>query len=205
MGKQWKQWQTLFSWAPKSLGRKAMTNLDSILKSRDITLATNVCLVKAMFLSSSHVWMRVLNYKDSWVVKNWCFWTVVWEKTLESPLDCKENQSVHSKGNQSWIFIGRTDADAETPILWHLMQRTDSFEKSLIWQVEGGRKGWDDWMVSLTHWTWVWVNSGVADGQGKLVCCSPWGHKESDTTKRLNWLNWLWLRKFKVYFKEYLT
>ena len=68
--------------------------------------------------SSSHVWMWELDYKESWVLKNWCFWTVVLEKTLESPLDCKEIQPVHPKGNQSWIFIGRTDAEAETPILW---------------------------------------------------------------------------------------
>ena len=98
------------------LGRKAMTNLDSILKSRDITLPTKVHLVKYFF--SSHVWMWELDYKESWVLKNWCFWTVVLEKTLESPLNCKEIQPVHPKGDQSWIFIGRADAEAETPILW---------------------------------------------------------------------------------------
>ena len=99
------------------LGRKAVTNLDSILKSRDIALPTKVHLVKAGF-SSSHVWMWELNYKESWAPKNWCFWTVVLEKILESPLDSKEIQPVHSKGNQSWVFIGRTDAEADTPILW---------------------------------------------------------------------------------------
>ena len=131
-GKKWKQWEALFSWAPKSLqmvtsamksrrlilGRKAMTNLDSTLKSRDIALSTKVQLVKAMFFSSSHVWMWELDYKESWVTKNWCSVTVVLEKTLQSPLDCKEIQPVHPKGNQSWIFIGRTDAEAKTPILW---------------------------------------------------------------------------------------
>ena len=100
------------------LGRKAMINPDSILNSRDITLSTKTCLVKAMVFSSSHVWMWELNYKESWVLKNWCFWTEVLEKTLESPLDCKEIQPVHPKGVQSWIFIGRTDAEAETPIRW---------------------------------------------------------------------------------------
>ena len=95
-----------------------MTNLDSILKSRDTALPTKVCLVKAMVFSSSHVWMWELNFKESWALKNWCFWTFVLEKTLESPLDCKKIQPVHPKGNQSWIFIGRTDAKAETPILW---------------------------------------------------------------------------------------
>ena len=99
------------------LGGKAMTNLDSILKIRDITLPTKVHLVKASF-SSSHVWMWELDYKERWAQKNWCFWTVELEKTLESPLNCKEIQPVHPKGNQCWIFIGRIDAEAETPILW---------------------------------------------------------------------------------------
>ena len=99
------------------LGRKAMTNLDSIFKSRDITLPTKIHLVKAMVFPSSHIWMWELDYKESWVLKNWCFWTVVLEKTLESPLDWKKIKPVNSK-NQSWIFIGRTDAEAETPILW---------------------------------------------------------------------------------------
>ena len=126
------------------LGRKAVTNLDSILKSRDITLPTEVYLVKAMFFSSSHVWMWALHYKESWVLKNWCFWTVVLEMTLESTLDCKEIQPVNPKGNQSWILIGRTDAEAKAPIFGHLMGRTDSFEK--IWMLgktEGRRRrGW---------------------------------------------------------------
>ena len=132
MGKQWKQWQTLFSWAPKItvdsdwsheikrhflLGRKAMTHLDSILKSRDITLPTKVCIVKAMvFPVVMYGWMWQLDNKKGCVPKNWRFWIVVLEKTLESPLDRKEIKPVHPKGNQPWIFIGRTDAEA--PILW---------------------------------------------------------------------------------------
>ena len=95
-----------------------MTNLDSIFKSRDLTLSTNVCLVKATVFSSGHVSMCELDYKESWAPKNWCFWTVVLEKILESPLDCKEIQPVHPKGDQSWVFFGRTDAEAEAPILW---------------------------------------------------------------------------------------
>ena len=100
------------------LGRQVMTNLDSILKSRDITLPTNVPSSQGYDFSSSHVWMWELDCKESWAPKNWCFWTVVLEKTLESPLDCKEIQPVHPKGDQSWVFIGGADAEAETPVLW---------------------------------------------------------------------------------------
>ena len=95
-----------------------MTNLDSILKSRDITLPTKVHTVKTMFFSSSHVMMQELDHKEGWVLKNWGFWTVVLENTLESPLDCKEIKPVIPKENRLWIFIGRTVAKAETPILW---------------------------------------------------------------------------------------
>ena len=98
------------------LGRKAMTNLSSLLKSRDI--ANKGPSSQSYGFSSSHVQMWELDYKESWALKDWCFWTVVLEKTLESPLDCEEIQSVYPKGNQSWIFIGRTDAEAETPIFW---------------------------------------------------------------------------------------
>ena len=95
-----------------------MTNLDSILKSRDITLPTNVLLSQGYGFSSSHVWMWELDCEEGWAVKNWCFWTVVLEKTLETPLDFKEIQPVHPKGDQSWVFIGRIDVEAETPIFW---------------------------------------------------------------------------------------
>ena len=102
-------------------GREAMTTLDSILKSntkRDITLPKKGPSSQSCGFSSSHVWKWELDYKESWMLKNWCFWTEMLEKTLESPLDCKEIKPVNPKGNQSWIFIGRTDAKAETPILW---------------------------------------------------------------------------------------
>ena len=94
--------------------------------------------------STSHVWIWVLDYKESWVPKNWCFWTVVLKKTLESPLDCKDMQPVHPKGNQSWVFIGRTDIEAETQYFGHLMWRADSFEKTLmLGKIEGRRRrGW---------------------------------------------------------------
>ena len=99
------------------LGRKAMTNLESMLKSRDITLPTKVHLVKAIVFPVV-MYGCELDYKESWAPKNWCFWTVVLEKTLESSLDCKEIQPVHPKGNLSWVFIAKTDAEAETSILW---------------------------------------------------------------------------------------
>ena len=119
-------------------------------------------------------------------LKNWCFWTVVVEKTLESPLDCKEIQPVHSKGNQSWVFIGRNDAEAETPILWPpdakswLIGKDPDAGKRLKVGGEGDDRGWDRWMASPTHWAWVWVD-------GELACYSPWDRKELDATVRLNW------------------
>ena len=100
------------------LGRKAMTNLDSILKSRDITWLTKVHTVKAMIFSSSHIWMWELNHKEGWVLKIWCFWSMVLEKILESPLDSKEIKPINPKGNQSWIFTGRIDAEVEASTLW---------------------------------------------------------------------------------------
>ena len=123
------------------LGRKVMTNLHSILKSRDITLPTKVCLGQSYGFSGSHVWMWELDYKEIWMLKNWCFWTVVLEKTLETPLDCEEIQAVHPKGNQSWIFIERTDVEAETPILWPPDAKSWLIWKTLmLGKIEGRRK-----------------------------------------------------------------
>ena len=137
-----------------NLGRKVMTNLDSILKSRDITLSTKVCLVKAMVFSSSHVWMWDMDYKESWTLKNWCFWTAVLEKTLESPLDFKEIQAVHPKGDQSWVFIGRTDVDTETRIFWPPDVKSWLIGKDLmLGKIEGRRRrGWQRmrWLDGIT-------------------------------------------------------
>ena len=121
-----------------------MNNLDSILKSRDITLSTKVRLVKAIVFSSIHVWMLELDYKESWVLKNWCFWPVVLGKTLESPLDCKEIQPVHPKGDQSWVFIGGTDVEGEIPILWLPDAKSLLISKTLmLGKIEGRRRrGW---------------------------------------------------------------
>ena len=136
------------------LGKKVMTNLGSILKSRDITLLTRVHLVKAMVFPYC-IWICELDCKESWVSKNWCFWTVVLQKTLESLLDSKEIQPVHPKGDQSWIFIGRTDVEAETPILWPL-----NTKNWLIWKDLDAEKDWgqkekgmtEDEMVGWHHW-----------------------------------------------------
>ena len=171
-----------------------MTNLDSILKSRDITLSTKVHLVKAGF-SSGHVWMWELDCKESWAPKNWCFWTVVLEKTLESPLDCKEIQPVHPKGDQSWVFIGRTDVEAETPVLW-----PPHVKSWLIGKDPDAGKDWRQEEKGMTEVEMVgwhhWLNGheyesalGGSEGQGSLACCSPLNHKESYTTE---WLNNKW-------------
>ena len=134
-----------------------MTNLDSILKSRDSTLEN-----QSSGFSSSHVWMWELDYKESWVLKNWCFWTVVLEKTLESPLKCKEIQPVYPKGNQSWTFIGR--AGAEINILATWCEELTLWKRPWCWGRlrtggEGANRGWDGWMASLTRWTGVWTSS----------------------------------------------
>ena len=157
-----------------------MTSLDSILKSRDITLPTKVCVSQSYCFSSGHVWMWELDHKESWAPKNWCFGTVVLEKTLESPLDCKEIQRVHPKGNQSWVFI-RTDAKAETPILW-----PPDVKNWLIGKDPDAGKDWrreekgttEDEMVGWHH---------RPDGQGGLACCDSGGCKELNATEWANW------------------
>ena len=137
--------------------------------------------------------MWELDYKESWVVKNWCFWMVILEKTLESPLDCKEIQSVHPKGDQSWVFIGRTDAEAETPTL-----RPPHVKSWLIGKDPDAGRDWGKeekgttedkmagWHYRLDGHEFEWT-LGVGDGRGGLACCGSRGHKESDTTEWLNW------------------
>ena len=132
--------------------------------------------------------------KESWALKNWCFWTVVLEKTLESPLDCKEIQPVYPKGNRSWLFIGRTDVEAETPILWPPDAKNWLLRKDWCWERlkaggEGDNRGWDGWMASLTWWTWVWVGSGSWWWTGKPDTLEPMGSQRvgHDWATELNW------------------
>ena len=160
-------------------------------------MPSKFCLIKVLShqssgFSSGHVWMWELDYKESWALKNWCIWTVVLEKTLESPLDSKEIQPIHTKGNQSWIFIGRTDAEAETPTLWPA-----DAKNWLIWkdpnagkdwsQEEKGKTGWDDWMAC--QWTWVWVNSRSWWWTGKAGVLQSMGSQRvrHDRETELNW------------------
>ena len=163
-----------------------MTNLDSILKSRNITLPTKVHLSKLWFFH--HVWRWELDYKESWTLKNWCFWTMVLEKTFESTLNYKGIQPVHPKGNQSWIFIGRTDVETETLILW-----PPDGKNWLIWKDPDAGKDWRQEEKGMTEDDMVgWHHRlngqefeqtrGKSEGQGSLACCSPWGCKELDMT-----------------------
>ena len=144
--------------------------------------------------------MWELDYKESWVPKNWCFWTVVLEKTLESPLDCKEIWPVNPKGDQSWVFVGRTDVEAATPILW-----PPDVKSWLIWKDPNAGRDWGQekgmtedkmagWHHRLNVCEFEWT-LGVGDGQGSLVWCGLWGLKELDTTEWMNWTehNWFFI------------
>ena len=135
--------------------------------------------------SSSHVWIWELEHKENWMLKNWCFWTVVLKKTLESPSDWKETKPVHPKGNQSWIFVGRTDAETETPILWP-PDGKNWLERSWCWESlkVGGqedKRGWDGWMASLTWWAWVWAGS-------VSWWWTAWHDADHGVTKSQTWL-----------------
>ena len=211
MGKQWKQWETLFFWSPKSLQmvtaamklnfmkflapwKKSYDQSRQLIKKQTHYIANSCPSSKSYGFSSSHVGIWELDYKESWVPKNWCFWTVlVLEKTLESPLDCKEIRPVHPKGTQAWIFIGRTHAEAEAPTLW-----PPDMKSWLIWKDPDAGKDWgqeekgmtEDEMVGWHHWLdgpGFGCTPGVGDGQGGLACCGSWGPKDMDMTEWLNW------------------
>ena len=212
MGKQWKKWQTLFSSAPKSLqmvtAARKLKDACSLEENYDkpieyIKKQRHYCADIGLYSQRygfyrSHVWMWELDHKESWAPKNWCFWTVVLAKTLESLLDCKEIQPVHPKGNQSWIFTGRTDAEAETPILcppdsknWLIGKDPDTGKD---WgQEEKGMTEMVGWHHQLSGHGFGWI-PGVGGGQGGMACCSSWGCKEWDMTEWLNWTEQIGIR-----------
>ena len=211
-----KEWQILFWGAPKSLqmviaamklrrlflGRKAMTTRQHIQKQRHY-FANKGPSSQGYGFSSSHIWMWEFDHKESWAPKNWCFWTVVLENTLESPLDCKEIQPVHSKGNQSWISIGRTDAEAEIQFLW-----PPDANNWVTGKDPDARKDWrqkekwatEDEMVGWHHQLDGHVfeqTPRAGDRQGSLVCSSPWRCKfRHDWTTELTALWWMKIRSF---------
>ena len=190
--------ERLFSWAPKSLQmmtaamklktlapwKKSYDQPRQHIKKQRHHLANKEPSSQSSGFSNSHVWMWELDCKENWVPKNWCFWTVVLEKTLESPLDCKEIKLVHPKGNQSCLFIGRTDAEVETPILW---QRPWWWER--LKAGGEGDKGWDGWMTSLTQWTWIWASSRSWWWTGKPGMLQSMGLQRvgHDWVIELNW------------------
>ena len=175
-------------------GRKAMTNVDSIFKSRDITLSTRVCSSQSLGFFNSHVWMWELDYKESWVLKNWCFWSVVLEKTLESPLDCKEIQPVPIlKELSPGYTLEGLMLKLKLQYFGHLMRRTH-WKRPWCWERlraggDGDNWGWDGWMASLTQQIWVWVNSGSWWWTRKpgMLQSMGWQRVRHNWATELNW------------------
>ena len=212
MGQQWKHWQTLCSWAPKPLQMvtaamklKDYCSLEeklwqpscfSLLKSTDITANKGLSSQSYSF-SNSHVWIWELDHKKGWVLKNWCFRTVVLEKTLESPMDCKEIKPINPKGNQSWILNTHWkewwwSQSSKTLASW--CEEVTHWKRTRCWErlkaeVEGDNRGWDGWMASPTQWTWVWASSWSWWWTGKPGMLQSMGLQRvrHDWATELNW------------------
>ena len=169
-----------------------MTNLDSTFKKQRHHFADKGPCIQSYDFSSSHVQISELDGKEDWVLKNWCFQTVVMEKILESPLDSKEINPVSPKGNLPWIFIGRTGAEAEAPVLWPPDAKSQLIgtKTQMLGKIEGGRRGgWEDKLARCHRW----LNGhefeqtlAESEGQGNLACCSSWSCEESDMAEQLN-------------------
>ena len=204
-----KQWETLFFGAPKSLQMvTALMKLKDVCSLGDDQPRQHFKKERHYFankgpssqgydFSSGHVRMWELDYKESWVLKNWCFWAVMFETTPESPMDCKEIHPVHPKGDQSWVFVGRTDVEAETNTLATWCKGLTHLKRPWCWERlkagEGDDRGWDDWMASPTWWTWDWVNSGSWWWTGKPGVLQSMGSQRvgQDWTTELTELNTL--------------
>ena len=202
MGKKWKQWQILFSWAPESLWtvtvsmkvrdapwKKSHDKPRQRIKKQGHYLAYKGLSSQSYGFSRSHVWMWEL---EGWVPKDWCFQTVVLEKTRESPVDRKEIKAVNPKGNEPWISIGGTDGEAEAPVLWPRDAKSQLIGKDLmLGKIEGRKRRGRQRMRRLYGITWIHRHEfeqtpGDSEGKESLACCSSWGHKELDTTQQLN-------------------
>ena len=218
MGKKWKQWQTLFSWAPKITAalklkdtpwKKSYEQPRQRIKKQRHYFANKVPSSQSYGFSSSHVWMWELHHEESWSPKNWCFWTVALEKTLENPLDCKVIQPVNPKGNQSWYSLEELMLKLKLQYFGTWCKELTHWKRPWYWERlkagrEGDDRGWNGWMASPTWWTWVWASSGSWWWTGKPCMLQSRGSQRvrHDWATELKWYRWnhtvynLWIWAF---------